>query len=186
MVSWKILITLKKYFYSFSAESEKIASTGSNNTSITFFSPFLFRPVQERLPMSSKTYRSISPKNYILVELYPKFFTKIAQDIFNMFSKAKIGNILMYGHPGSGKEVILKTLQNISGLQFLEYDCRSILSDSSGATEAKLKNVIESAKGFTNSILVLNNVNVLAKNRDGNTDYRVLQSLQESINTFTV
>ena len=134
--------------------------------------------------MFSKTYRSISPKNYILVELYPKFFTKIAQDIFNMFSKAKIGNLLMYGHPGSGKEVILKTLQNISGLQFLEYDCRSILSDSSGATEAKLKNVIESAKGFTNSILVLNNVNVLAKNRDGNTDYRVLQSLQEIINNF--
>ena len=131
--------------------------------------------------MFSKTYRSISPKNYILVELYPNFFAKIAQDIFNMFSKAKIGNLLMYGHPGSGKEVILKTLQNISGLQFLEYDCRSILSDSSGATEAKLKNVIESAKGFTNSILVLNNVNVLAKNRDGNTDYRVLQSLQEII-----
>ena len=55
------------------------------------------------------------------------------------------------------------------------------MSDSSGATEAKLKNVIESAKGFANYVLVLNNVNVLAKNRDGNTDYRVLQSLQEII-----
>ena len=58
------------------------------------------------------------------------------------------------------------------------------MSDSSGATEAKLKNVIESAKGFANYVLVLNNINVLAKNRDGNTDYRVLQSLQEIINNL--
>ena len=86
--------------------------------------------------------------------------------------------ILLHGCIGSGQDDVLMALSHGSGLPLRNYDCRHILSDTSGSTEAKLRQIFATSSEFL-CILVFDNVEVLAKNRDGSTDYRVLSSLQE-------
>ena len=51
------------------------------------------------------------------------------------------------------------------------------MGDTSGSTEAKLRQIFATSNDFL-AILVLDNVEVLAKTRDGTIDFRVLASLQ--------
>ena len=133
------------------------------------------------IPPITKTYSPTSTR-YNIMNVLPDFIMVKSKKIYELLFDAKMSNILMYGHQGSGKDEVLKGLKYFSGLTLLEYDAKtSILSDSSGATEAKLRNVYENAKISSGgaSILVLKNVHVLAKNRDGILDHRVLSVIEE-------
>ena len=55
------------------------------------------------------------------------------------------------------------------------------MGDSSGATEAKLKRIFSQAKDESPAILLLRNVHLMARNRDGDRDERVLNTLAEEL-----
>ena len=97
-----------------------------------------------------------------------------------LFEESKSVKILLHGHTGSGQEDVLSALCSISGRPLRNFDCRIVVGDTSGSTEAKLRQIFATTSGESLChILVLENVEVLAKTRDGTTDYRVLSSLQE-------
>ncbi len=92
-------------------------------------------------------------------------------------------NILVYGSKGCGKSEVVHEAAGVLGLKANSFDCRLILSDTSGATEAKLRQVFDHTRDADSPcILILTNVHVLAKNRDGNKDHRVLSALEECLN----
>lgn len=87
--------------------------------------------------------------------------------------------ILIYGHQGSGKVDVVQAFAKLAGLTLRNYDGRNVFSDTSGATEAKLRQIFDMVTDEKNVVLVLHNVQVLANNRDGERDYRVLSCLEE-------
>ena len=131
-------------------------------------------PVQTTLPSRMK----MSDSRNVVIDCFPEFVRNPADTMLRLFEGTQSVRILLHGCIGSGQDDVLMALSHGSGLPLRNYDCRHILSDTSGSTEAKLRQIFATSSEFL-SILVLDNVEVLAKTRDGNTDYRVLSSLQE-------
>ena len=136
---------------------------------------FCRQAARKPLPRCSKMLSSNSLK---IIDILPSFLWKDSLCLRSMIDSPLVHNVLVYGQMGSGKQELLDSLSLNTGLQLRKYDCRQILSDTSGATSTKLVNVFETNEEFA-GILVLFNVHVLAKNRDGQIDHRVLSSLEE-------
>ena len=113
-----------------------------------------------------------------ILDIFPEFIRKPADAMMRLFEENQSVKLLLHGHIGSGQLDVLHSLSQCSGLPLRNYDCRTILSDTSGSTEAKLRQIFATCKELL-CVLVLDNVEVLAKTRDGATiDFRVLASLQ--------
>ena len=63
----------------------------------------------------------------------------------------------------------------------MSYDCGLLIGDSSAATEVKLKRVFTQTRDESPCILILRNIEILARNRDGDRDERVLAAMQQEI-----
>lgn len=117
-----------------------------------------------------------------ICERHPQYLTKKADNLCQMLSN-RGKKILVHGHFGHGMEEILNALSGISGLQLLRYDCCNIIGETSGSTETKLRQIFEATREVE-SILILVNVGTLAKNKEGQTDHRVLFTLQECLEGY--
>jgi SpoVK/Ycf46/Vps4 family AAA+-type ATPase len=134
--------------------------------------------LSQRQPKISKVPSVVSATaTYEMKDILPPNLFEKANELLGLMT-SDVKNVLFYGHRGSGIEEAIRGLASLAGVLQRRFDCRLILSDTSGATEAKLRQVFETTKEtYAPCILVLLNVQVLAKNRDGVIDYRVLASL---------
>ena len=129
------------------------------------------------LPIVTKM--MVASNSSFLVDILPPILMKESLRLQQMLKCELIQNVLIYEENlGSGLNEIVASLQNEAGIY--EYDCRHIFSDTSGATVAKLNQIFDDAKTNTGCFIILSNVHVLAKNRDGTSDHRVLLCLEDN------
>jgi len=132
----------------------------------------LFQKTKLHRELPSKSIIS-SLRHGIPIEILPKFLQK---QVEKMAKLVKYGPILV---TGNDKEAILEALALKLGLNKVRADCSSWIGDSSGSTEGKLKHFFIQIKGQTaSSLAILDNVSLLAFNREGQLDFRVLERLK--------
>jgi hypothetical protein len=86
------------------------------------------------------------------------------------------------GKAGSGKYLILQQLAGVNGLTLHTLECTLMVGESSAATEARIRQKLNLAidNGMPR-LIVLRNVDILGKNREGKLDHRVLDFLEKEI-----
>ena len=115
-----------------------------------------------------------------VIDILPPVLLKEYRRLVQILQCDLVQNLLVYEEiQGSGMEEILTSLQ----YEINEYDCRQIFSDTSGATAAKLNQIFETSTCPQGGLILLRNVHVLAKNRDGQIDHRVLLCLEDILKT---
>lgn len=87
--------------------------------------------------------------------------------------------VLILSLPGQGSEQVIKLAASAVGLDIVWVNCWQLRGDTSGSTEAKLRQVIVRAASIGPCLLVLQDVHCLAKDRDGEEDVRVVAALRE-------
>ena len=92
--------------------------------------------------------------------------------------------VLVVGATGSGQEELFNGLGSRTGRTLVVQDCNLLVGDSSASSENKFRHSIAQAKERNPCILVLQNVDKLACNRDGKTDHRVLDRLSVELNNL--
>ena len=81
-------------------------------------------------------------------------------------------SFLISGSSGSGKRTIIKTVAKSLGIQLLEISCRSLIGESTKATEMRIQNAFQSAHQVSPAFLYLTDIEV---------DMPVLTNLDNSI-----
>ena len=117
-----------------------------------------------------------------VIDILPNFLAKQLNCLVHMLESSYIKTILVYGDRGCGIDQVVSALSNVCPLR--NYDCRQVFSETSGSTSTKLMAIFETNEQFQ-GILIFNNVQVLAKNRDGQIDHRVLASIEEALSQRT-
>ena len=145
----------------------------------------LFQQKMIRDSLPSQTMRYIPNSVQYLLSL-PPFLAEAHEEI--LFSlKARAGHsFLVIGPFGSGKSDLYSALKLASGFSLVEADCRRIVSDSSGGTEAKLRQTLATAEDEIPCILLLRNIEEILKNRDGDIDLRVADRLQTELERIKI
>ncbi|XP_053641891.1 peroxisomal ATPase PEX6 isoform X1 [Cherax quadricarinatus] len=101
-------------------------------------------------------------------------------------SEGEQGNIggitlLLMGQPGSGIEQIIKLAASALGLGVLWINSWHLKGDTSGGTEAKLRQTFLRASTQGPCVLALLSVHCFTKDRDGGEDARVVSALREEV-----
>ena len=144
----------------------------------------------ESLPSETKKFSvslNFSPKFSIFESLPPSLVRTrdLLAHTVNAFARGDAHSgkpaVLCFGHPGTGKAEVFSAVASKVGFPLISYDAGILLGDSSGATEAKLKRVFVQAKDESPAILLLRNVHLLARNRDGDRDERVLNTVAKEL-----
>ncbi|KAK4307677.1 hypothetical protein Pmani_020571 [Petrolisthes manimaculis] len=89
--------------------------------------------------------------------------------------------LLLLGPPGSGKKQVIKLAASSLGLGVVWANCWQLKGDTSGGTEAKLRQMFIRASAMGPCILALLNIHCLSNDRDGREDVRVVATLRESV-----
>lgn len=87
--------------------------------------------------------------------------------------------VLVLSPPGQGSEQVIKLAASAVGVGVVWVSCWQLRGDTSGTTEAKLRQVFVRAASLGPCVLVLQDVHCLAKDRDGEEDARVVGALRE-------
>jgi len=163
-----------------------LISVCSKYSSLLLSSKLIYEP----LPSETKTFTrnwNLNKKFEIFENLPPSVarqrdkLSKMLTSFFNADNVSGKPVLLVFGPRGCGKLEMFSSLSLKVGLPLVSYDCGAILGDSSGATEVKLKRIFAQTKDESPVILLLRNVHILARNRDGEKDQRVLSALSEEI-----
>ena len=174
---------------------DKCVSSGKVNALISVCSKYSSlllgsKLIYEPLPSETKTFNknwNLSKKFQIFENLPPTLakerdqLLKVLTSFLNGENISEKPVLLCFGPRGCGKFEIFSSLSLKVGLPIISFDCGAILGDSSGATEAKLKRIFVQTKDESPIILILRNVHILARNREGEKDERVLSALSEEI-----
>ncbi|XP_074659019.1 peroxisomal ATPase PEX6-like [Tubulanus polymorphus] len=96
-----------------------------------------------------------------------------------------VASILITGPMACGKTTICQAAAHQFGMHFIKVNCHELCGDSSASTEVRIKQTINRALSYTPCILLLRNIHVLGKDRDGSgQDDRVAHSLQTFMQTM--
>ncbi|XP_063613596.1 peroxisomal ATPase PEX6-like isoform X2 [Penaeus indicus] len=90
-------------------------------------------------------------------------------------------NILMLGATGSGSEQIIELSASSLNLSVVWADCWHLKGDTSGGTEARLRQIFSKGAGQAPCVLALTSVHAISKDRDGGEDARVVAALKEEV-----
>lgn len=90
-------------------------------------------------------------------------------------------SILFIGPPGNGIEEAVNLSASDLGLEVLWVDCWHLKGDTSGTTEARVRQAFVRASTNGHCILALKDVHCIAKDNDGNDDGRVVGALKEEM-----
>ncbi|XP_068248525.1 peroxisomal ATPase PEX6 isoform X2 [Palaemon carinicauda] len=90
-------------------------------------------------------------------------------------------SVLFIGPPGNGIEEAVNFSASDFGLEVLWIDSWHLKGDTSGTTEARLRQTFLRASTHGHCILALKNVHCIAKDNDGNDDGRVVGALKEEM-----
>ena len=85
-------------------------------------------------------------------------------------------SLLFCGNPGVGKTLAARWLSNILGLPLIILDLSAVMSSYLGRTGVNIRNVFDYAKG-TNCVLLLDELDAVAKKRDDNAELGELKRL---------
>ncbi|XP_070180023.1 peroxisomal ATPase PEX6-like [Littorina saxatilis] len=95
-------------------------------------------------------------------------------------------SILLTGSEGTGKSTVVETVARRLYLHVQQVNCHDLCGDSAGSVEARLKNTFLAAAVYAPCILLLKNIEVIGKEKDGNReDPRVISSFYRNITELT-
>lgn len=80
--------------------------------------------------------------------------------------KGVVNGIVLFGPPRVGKSHVAEGFAGHTGFNFLQVNAADIKNKKAGATEGNLRSLVEQARFFQPSIVLLNEVDVLASARD--------------------
>ncbi|XP_053389354.1 peroxisomal ATPase PEX6-like, partial [Mercenaria mercenaria] len=90
--------------------------------------------------------------------------------------------VLVAGPVGSGKTTLIVSVARKLGIHAFKVNCHALFGESSGTTEAKMKNAFNAAGLYSPCILLLQSIHALGRDRDGNTeDPRVASSFLSNV-----
>lgn len=75
--------------------------------------------------------------------------------------------ILLYGPPGTGKTMLAKALASESGVSFIAVTATQFFNKYVGESEANLRKVFATARKYAPSVLFIDEVDAIARNRSG-------------------
>lgn len=76
-----------------------------------------------------------------------------------------VNGVILFGPPRTGKSFVAEGFAGKTGFNFLKVNAADIKSRKAGQTEENLRNLIQQARFFQPSIVLLNEVDVLASDR---------------------
>ena len=88
---------------------------------------------------------------------------------------------LLCGIRASGKSELYKSLSMQMGVSVFQVDAGLLVCDSSGSTEAKVRSAFATARDRQPCLFVLGSIQRLALNREGKTDFRVIEHLRHEL-----
>ncbi|KAJ8891909.1 hypothetical protein PR048_004465 [Dryococelus australis] len=88
---------------------------------------------------------------------------------------------LLRGPCGSGKRTAAHAAARSLGLRMWEVDCLELCGSSPGQAEGKLKFVFTRAKQYSPCIVLLRNIHVLCRDKDGQDDARVVAFFSDEL-----
>ncbi|KAL8590343.1 hypothetical protein ACOMHN_006459 [Nucella lapillus] len=95
-------------------------------------------------------------------------------------------SILLTGSEGIGKTTLVATVARRLYLQVQQVNCHDLCGDSAGSVEARMKNTFLAAAVYSPCILLLKNIEVIGKEKDGTTeDPRVISSFHRNLTELT-
>ncbi|XP_033639604.1 peroxisome assembly factor 2-like [Asterias rubens] len=95
-------------------------------------------------------------------------------------------SMLLSGPIGCGKVTVIRAVCRRLNLHCVVANCNDLCADTTASTEAKIKNIMFKGGMCAPCILVLRNIQVLARDRDGTgEDFRVSASLKEAIQSLS-
>ncbi|XP_022094696.1 peroxisome assembly factor 2-like [Acanthaster planci] len=95
-------------------------------------------------------------------------------------------SLLLVGPAGCGKVTVVRSVCRRLNLHCVVANCHDLCADTTASTEAKIKNLMFKGGMCAPCILVMRNIHVLARDRDGTgEDARVVASLKEAIQSLS-
>ncbi|XP_038066239.1 peroxisome assembly factor 2-like [Patiria miniata] len=95
-------------------------------------------------------------------------------------------SLLLSGPTGCGKVTVVRSVCRRLNLHCVVANCHDLCADTTASTEAKIKNLMFKGGMCAPCILVMRNIQVLARDRDGTgEDPRVAASLKEAIQSLS-
>ncbi|XP_063233830.1 peroxisomal ATPase PEX6 [Bacillus rossius redtenbacheri] len=88
---------------------------------------------------------------------------------------------LVRGARGSGKRTAVRAAARAAGLRVWEADCLELLGGSPGQAEGRLKFVFARARQYAPCIVLLGNIHVLFRDKDGQEDPRVVACFSDEL-----
>ena len=85
------------------------------------------------------------------------------------------------GNVGSGQDVMTEALAKYLGLEYLTFAARDLIGDTSGSSEALVRRFGSNLNNTHQSVIVMEELDVIAFNKDGQFDERAFLALQETL-----
>ena len=124
----------------------------------------------------------------------PRYFSDVLENLSDIISRYRRTlsrlpgksclRLIVSGAPGSGVDVVCEALSRSLGLDQVIINSRELVGDTSGSSEALIKRIGTNNATKHNMILVLEDLEVLVHNKDGNFDDRAFLALQETLHTI--
>ena len=107
-------------------------------------------------------------------------------ELFERFSKASNGGILLYGPPGTGKTMIARAIATETNLSFFSVRCSDIVGKGFGDGERNLKALFDAAREDGHAMIFFDEFESLACKRGGNSTVmnRIVPELLSQMDGF--
>ena len=107
-------------------------------------------------------------------------------EVFERFSKASNGGILLYGPPGTGKTMIARAIATETQLDFYSVRCSDIVGKGFGDGERNLKELFEAARDSGRAMIFFDEFEALACKRGGGSTVmnRIVPELLSQLDGF--
>ncbi|CAG5127053.1 unnamed protein product [Candidula unifasciata] len=81
-----------------------------------------------------------------------------------------IPSMLLAGPRGCGKRTVVNTVARRLYMHLMEVNCHDLMGDTSAVSESRIKNLFLSANKYSPCVLLMRNIEVIGKERDGKTE----------------
>ncbi|BFZ12137.1 hypothetical protein BsWGS_15176 [Bradybaena similaris] len=81
-----------------------------------------------------------------------------------------IPSMLLAGPRGCGKRTVANTVARRLYMHLMEVNCHDLMGDTSAVSESRIKNLFLSANKYSPCVLLMRNIEVVGKERDGKTE----------------
>ena len=107
-------------------------------------------------------------------------------ELYERFSKASNGGILLYGPPGTGKTMIARAIATEAQLDFFSVRCSDIVGKGFGDGERNLKGLFDAARASGRAMIFFDEFESLACKRGGNSTVmnRIVPELLSQMDGF--